>query len=60
MKAAGATLAQLRTPPPYMRAGSCTQHDAKGSRITHEPRYASRQCNMAASTTQAGASESSG
>eukprot|EP00973_Karenia_brevis_P090895 12404887-Karenia_brevis.AAC.1 len=60
MKAAGATSAQLRIPPPYMRAGSRTRHDAKGSRITHEPKHASRQCITAASTTRAGANESSG
>eukprot|EP00973_Karenia_brevis_P048118 6678114-Karenia_brevis.AAC.1 len=60
MNAAGATSAQLRIPPPYMRAGSLIRTEAKPSLITCGPKHLAMLVAIAASTHRAAARESCG
>eukprot|EP00973_Karenia_brevis_P063584 8836268-Karenia_brevis.AAC.1 len=59
-KAAGATSAQLRRPPPNMRAGSRARALANTSWATCWPRHTLMTLERAASTARAAASESAG
>eukprot|EP00973_Karenia_brevis_P085896 11913907-Karenia_brevis.AAC.1 len=60
MKAAGATSAQLRTPPPNMRAGSRSRSQAKLSCTMAVPKQASTTRVTAVSTVRAAGNASEG